>query len=104
MSSIKVHVGTPSSNFEDWTTAEVYFHGFADLTTTRDEAVVSPLFSCFGHQWRVDLYPGGDDGSDDGYVALDLCNMSNAVIEIYEKGFDVDGSREAMIALLKEKA
>ena len=40
--SIKVDVGTPPSNFEDWTTAEVRFHGFADLTTERDEPVESP--------------------------------------------------------------
>ena len=75
--SIKVDVGTPPSNFEDWTTAEVRFHGFADLTTERDEPVESPEFSCLGHQWRVDLYPGGDEHSNDGYVAVRLSNMTN---------------------------
>ena len=82
MSSIKVHVGTPSSNFEEWTTAEVYFHGFADLSTERDEPVVSPEFSCFGHKWRVILCPGGVVESDDGYVAVMLGNKSNKAIKI----------------------
>ena len=58
MSSIKVHAGTPSSNFEEWTTAEVYFHGFADLSTVRGEYTKSPEFSCFGHKWKLGICPG----------------------------------------------
>ena len=56
MSSIKVHVGGVPSNFEEWTTAEVYFHGFGDLS--RVEYTRSPEFSCFGHKWELLLYPG----------------------------------------------
>ena len=82
MSSIKVHVGTPSRWFEEWTTAEVYFHGFGDLSTERGECTKSPEFSCFGHKWRVRLYPGGNGGSDDGYAAVSLANLSNADIKI----------------------
>ena len=79
-----VDVGTPSSNFEeDWTTTNVRFHGFADLSTTRGEEVESPEFACFGHNWELVIYPGGDDGSDDGYVAVYLCNMSNPAIKIH---------------------
>ena len=78
MSNIKVDFGTPSSNFEDWTTAEVRFHGFADLST----ATISPVFSCFGHNWLVEIYPGGEEDSVDGYVAVRLCNMSNSSIKI----------------------
>ena len=50
--SIKVDVGTPPDGLsDDWTTTVICFHGFADLSTTRDECVESPEFSCFGHQW-----------------------------------------------------
>ena len=77
-----VDVGTPSSNFEDWTTTNVRFHGFADITTEKGERVVSPEFSCFGHQWRVVLYPGGNEESNDRYVALGLSNMSNQSIKL----------------------
>ena len=82
MSSIKVHVGTPSSNFEEWTTAEVYFHGFAALPSERGESTKSPGFSCFGHKWRVYLYPGGHGDSDDGMVAVYLCNRTKKAIKI----------------------
>ena len=75
-------VGTPSLCLDGWTRTEVCFHGFADLTTTRDEAVASPKFSCFGHRWLVDIYPGGDNDSDDGHVAVDLCNATNKPIKI----------------------
>ena len=93
--SIKVDVGTLASDFEreEWTTTEVRFHGFADLSTTRDERVESPKFSCFGHQWTLDIYPGGDVDSDDGYVAVFLSNMSNQAIKI-QYGYsirDADG-------------
>ena len=79
---VQVHVGTPSSDFEDWTTAEVCFHGFADFSTTRGEGVESPLFSCFGHKWKLKLYPGGEEKSNDGYVAVRLSNMSNKSITL----------------------
>ena len=82
MSTSRVHVGTPPEKFEGWTTINVCFHGFADLSTTRDEYVDSPEFSCFGHQWNLDIYPGGVDGSPEGYVAVALSNESNTSIEI----------------------
>ena len=36
----------------------------------------------------MDIYPGGYEDSDDGYVAVDLCNMSNKSIKI-QYGFIV---------------
>ena len=36
MSSIKVHVGTPSLCLDGWTRTEISFHGFANLSTERD--------------------------------------------------------------------
>ena len=82
MSTSRVDVGTPLKNFRGWTITEVNFHGFADLSTTRDECVESPEFSCFGHQWALRLYPGGrTDYDDDGYVAVALCNRSNKGIK-----------------------
>ena len=93
MNTFRVDVGTPPEKFEGWTTINVCFHGFADLTTTREEYVESSKFSCFGHQWRLDIYPGGDNGSLEGYVAVDLCNMSSSSIKI-QHGYsvrDLDG-------------
>ena len=93
MSTSRVDVGTPPDNFEGWTTANVCFHGFANLTTTRGESVQSPEFSCFGHQWRLDIYPGGEEDSAEGYAAVELVNMTNKSIKI-SYGFsvrDVDG-------------
>ena len=79
----RVDVGTPPESFEGWTTINVCFHGFADLTTTtNDVPVMSPAFSCFGHQWRLDIYPGGRTESDEGYAAVELVNMTNASIKI----------------------
>ena len=83
-------VGTPASDFEheEWTRTEVRFHGFASLPSERDVEVESPEFSCFGHEWVLDIYPGGKENSDDGYVAVYLSNMSNKPIKI-QYGFSV---------------
>jgi hypothetical protein len=89
MSISRVDVGTPPEKFEGWTTANVCFHGFANLpTTTRDELVRSPHFSCLGHQWLLALYPGGHANSPEGYVAIGLCNFSNASI-VVQNGYSV---------------
>ena len=77
-----VHVGAPTGGLSDWVIAPVYFNGFVGLTTVKDEAVESPEFTCFGHKWKLAMYPGGDHESDDGYVALWLDNMTEESIEI----------------------
>ena len=83
MNNIIVDVGTPPDGIsEGWTTTVVRFHGFTDLTTIRSECVSSPEFSCFGHQWRLNLFPGGDEVSDEGYVSVALGNRSNSSIKI----------------------
>ena len=78
-----VHVGTPPppGPLSEWVIKKVHFHGFEGLTATRGEEVKSPEFSCFGHQWTVDIYPGGDEDSKEGYVAVYLSNESPESIE-----------------------
>ena len=87
-SSRVVDVGTPPTNFSGWTTTEVRFHNFANLTTTRGEYKASPEFSSLGHEWILDIYPGGKEDSAEGYVAINLCNMSNKSIKV-EFGYNV---------------
>ena len=78
-----VDVGTPPDGFgEGWTTTVVRFHGFADLTTARDECVESPVFFCFWHKWRLSIWPGGEEDSPEGFVAVQLSNRSNESITI----------------------
>ena len=68
MNGSRVHVGTPSNDFSGWTTTEVCFHNFANLSTEIDEYVRSPKFSSLGHEWRSKIFPGGEEDSDEGYV------------------------------------
>ena len=86
--SIEVDVGTPPEGYNEWTTALVRFHGFADLPTTRDVFVRSSQFSCFGHQWMLGLYPGGRANSEEGKVSITLCNKSSIGIKI-QYGYSV---------------
>ena len=89
-----MHVGTPSSDFKEWTATEVGFHKFADLTTTRDEYEESPEFSSLGHQWTLVLVPGGEEdnlilpGDVEEMVEVYLLNVSDESIKI-EYGYSV---------------
>ena len=69
----------------------IRFHGFANLTTTRGVDVRSPVFSCFGHQWELSIYPGGVENSREGFTAIQLANMSNTGMNV-SYGFSVRNS------------
>ncbi|EJK61215.1 hypothetical protein THAOC_18339 [Thalassiosira oceanica] len=79
----EIHVGSPRGPLTDWVMKKVHFHEFAGLTTERDEEVRSPEFSCFGHQWMVGIYPGGEEDSKEGYVAVYLYNLSAKSIQAH---------------------
>lgn len=99
ISTSRVDVGTPPStgwvnNFEGWTTINVCFHELFDNpreleSIARGECVVSPQFSCFGHQWTVGIYPYGSANGKEGYVDVSLSNQSNTRIKI-SFGFSVN--------------
>jgi len=80
-----VSVGTPPNgySYEGWKTTEVHFHGFAGLPSACGEIVVSPEFTCCGHQWRLELCPGGDDKSPREMIAvyLKLCSSGKIFVE-----------------------
>jgi len=61
----------------------VHFHGFAGLQTTRGVKVLSPEFSCFGHQWTVVIYPGGSRNTNEGYVGVYINNCSPESIQAH---------------------
>ena len=86
--SIKVDVGTPPEGFKEWTTVDIRYHGFANLPTTREDYVESPEFSCLGHQWVLKLYPGGAYDSTEGFVAVELVNVSDKSIKV-QYGYSV---------------
>jgi hypothetical protein len=76
-----VHVGKPLPGFhQEWTRTYVYFHDFAGLSAERGHLVRTDNFVCLGgHQWRVGMYPGGENYVDaaDGMTSIVLYNRSN---------------------------
>ena len=82
MSTSRADASTQWTNSRGWTSTEVQFYGFANLTMTRGEVVRSPAFSCFGHHWELILYPGGKANSIDEYAAVQLANFSNTSIKV----------------------
>ena len=80
-----VDVGTPPSSLSktnEWESIEVQYHDFENLTTTRGGAVLSPKFTCFGHQWCFNVCPGGCKKSADGMVSIFLHNLSDHSIKV----------------------
>ncbi|KAL7448937.1 hypothetical protein ACHAWC_001050, partial [Mediolabrus comicus] len=63
-----------------WKSFHFNVPNFKDLPTTRDHFVETPLFTCNGHEWSLDIYPGGDDDAPEGYVSIDLTHHSEGSI------------------------
>jgi len=78
-------MGTPPSNYECWESKIFHVHNFLDLPDTKDDAnvVKSPKFKCFGHTWRLEVYPGGDDdAADDGCISVYINNLSEESVTL----------------------
>ena len=69
-----IDVGTPPAstrnNCEEWESLQLHFHGFENLPVS--DGVSSPEFTCFGHRWCVQIFPGGRPEADDGMISLYL--------------------------------
>ena len=59
-----------------------HFHDFANLSTTRDHCIISPEFSCNGHQWELHVYPGGTSEAAEGKVSAYLHHLSEETITV----------------------
>ena len=73
--------GRASVPLSSWATRKVHVHGFAALPATRGTKVTSPEFSSFGHKWTVAVYPGGYDGSEEGYVAVEHPSTNKILVK-----------------------
>ena len=80
-----VHVGTQPGPLSDWVARKVHFHNFEGLPTTRNQPVLAPEFSCFGHRWTVGICPGGANSSEEGKVAVYLSNLSSESTQAHYK-------------------
>lgn len=90
------HHGTPSSTgFGGWRVLTFYLRNFKNLETTKDVAVDLPSFSCFDHEWKLLIYPGGaGEKAEGGNVSLYLHHISDDSIKVDWNVFmrDMDGS------------
>ncbi len=80
----KVTAGYPISSSSGRGEERKYFqfhiHDFTNLRTTRDHSIVSPKFTCNGHQWELWVYPGGNSEAAEGRVSLFLYHVSEETI------------------------
>ena len=65
-------VTATSSKDKDWKSFEVRIDGFANLPAKKGVDIFSPEFACFGHKWRLSIYPGGNRSSKNGMVSIFL--------------------------------
>ena len=87
-----VHVGAQPgqpSLLSDLAARKVRFHGFAGLPTSRGAKVLSPAFSCLGHQWTVMIKAGEDTQSLNGCVAVHI-SLQSIVLEHPSRLQDLD--------------
>ena len=75
----KVSVGCPRPR-EGWQSFQFNLKHFKDLSTTREHYVETPEFSCNGHEWFLEIYPGGNKGAAEGHVSIFLYHHSEGSI------------------------
>jgi hypothetical protein len=97
-SSSHTHVGTPPLDYhEEWETHIVHYHGFASLSTERNQYVESPEFMLLGNEWSLAVYPGGSRHAAEGMTSIFLWNMSSTGITI-EYGFSINDGKGKQVA------
>jgi hypothetical protein len=67
-----VHVGHPPNEWEGRESHLLHFHNFASLPSGKGEYVKSPKLRSSGHEWRVQIYPGGHSEAKEGNISLYL--------------------------------
>ena len=70
----KVSTGCPRSSFQ------FRIHDFANLSTTKGHYIASPEFTCYGRQWELWVYPGGNGTAAEGNVSVFLRHLSEGTI------------------------
>jgi hypothetical protein len=79
-----VHVGHPPKEWEGWESHLVHFHNFASLPSGKGELVWSPEFRSFGHEWKVNMYPGGNSEAKAGNISLYLSYCSEGDFSVQQ--------------------
>eukprot|EP00956_Cyclotella_meneghiniana_P024210 scaffold48315_cov57-Cyclotella_meneghiniana.AAC.5 len=81
-----LHLGTPPSNYEcrEWQSKIFHVHDFLGLEHTHgdNDWIESPEFKCFGHNWRLEVYPGGTDEAEEGFMTVSLYNLTKVKITL----------------------
>jgi speckle-type POZ protein len=74
----------------------ITFDKFEALPSAKGHLVISSTFSCFGNQWRVNMYPGGEIVSsfnDMVAVFIERCSDGRGMAMKYSIGFNGDEER-----------
>ena len=57
-----------------------HFHGFSNLSTTKNHYIASPEFTCNGHHWGIRVLPGRSSRALEGNVSFYLNHLSREAI------------------------
>ena len=69
----------------EYHTIRAVFHNFASLPAKRDDAVYSDPMECHGVEWRICLYPGGCNDSEEDKEHLSIYLSCLSVLQGKEK-------------------
>ena len=72
-------VGVPPAALRGTGFFFIIFDKFASLNSTKRHCVKSSVFSCFNHEWVLQLYPRGANHADDGMASVS--SNSTALLE-----------------------
>ena len=73
-------LSSSSGSGKEWKYFQFHIHDFGNLSSTRNDFVASPEFTCSGHQWELCVYPGGNTQAAEGQVSFFLRHLSQETI------------------------
>ncbi len=80
-----------------WKSFHFSLQNFKDVSATKNHYVQAPVFSCNGHKWSLNIYPGGEVTAAEGYVSIYLFHRSEGNINInYEVMINDKFGKKAM--------
>ncbi len=77
--NVKIAVGIPPQR-EGWKSFQFNILNFAAIDATKGDWCDTPEFSCNGHRWQLQIYPGGHYVARDGNISIFLAHRSKGGI------------------------
>mmetsp|Transcript_8093 Transcript_8093/g.12693 ORF Transcript_8093/g.12693 Transcript_8093/m.12693 type:complete len:421 (+) Transcript_8093:57-1319(+) len=69
---ILIDIAQPREGWKSFQFTVAHFLEYMDLSSESNDCILTPKFSCRGHQWSLRIFPGGDSDATAGFLSVYL--------------------------------